>query len=256
MYGLFCIVSSNLFFSDSMVLFLVLAHCFILCELATIYPMWFCLISSQGLLSIYTPWLPLWHVVTQHLEYSIRFNKEYYSIYQTTIYMYWGTGLEYHPWGFGGVLNCSPGTYKMSCSAINWSSCFLFVIYPPSCPSSSSSFFTNAILLLMSSRTLLWHLAPSMSKGVQKNCFFEHYLNMCYPCFLRVLSLFLPSFPTSTVSRSADGCCLALRRQLCASGHARPQNLCQSTGPQRRGVMGYGCRLTMWLWCHYDMYCL
>ena len=140
MYGLFCIVSSNLFFSDSMVLFLVLAHCFILCELATIYPMWFCLISSQGLLSICTPWLPLWHVVTQHLEYSIRFNKEYYSIYQTTIYMYWGTGLEYHPWGFGGVLNCSPGTYKMSCSAINWASCFLFVIYPPSCPSSSSSF--------------------------------------------------------------------------------------------------------------------
>ena len=62
------------------------------------------------------------------------------------------------------------------------------------------------------------------------------------------------SFPTSTVSGSADGCCLTLRRQLCASEHARPQNLCQSMGPQRRGVMGYGCRLTMWLWCHYDMF--
>ena len=110
-----CFALSHLisFSFDSMVLFLVLAHWCILCELATIYPMWFCLISSQGLLSIYTPWLPLWHVVTQHLEYSIRVNKEYSSIYQTTIYMYGGTGLEYHPWGFGGVLNCSPGTYKL-----------------------------------------------------------------------------------------------------------------------------------------------
>ena len=190
MYGLFCIVSSNLFFSDSMVLFLVLAHCFILCELATIYPMWFCFISSQGLLSIYTPWLPLWHVVTQHLEYSIRFNKEYYSIYQTTIYISGGTGLEYHPWGFGGVLNCSPGTYKISCSAINWSSCFLFVIYPPSCPSSSSSFFTNAILLLMSSRTLLWHLAPSMSKELFFWTLFKHVLSMFSTCFVTVSSEF------------------------------------------------------------------
>ena len=147
MYGLFCIVSSNLFFFDSMVLFLVLAHWCILCELATIYPMWFCLISSQGLLSIYTPWLPLWHVVTQHLEYSIRVNKEYSSIYQTTIYMYGGTGLEYHPWGFGGVLNCSPGTYKIDVLPLidHHIFCLLFIrlhVPPhphPSSPTPSSS---------------------------------------------------------------------------------------------------------------------
>ena len=65
----------------------------------------------------------------------------------TTIYMYGGTGLEYHPWGFGGVLNCSPGTYKIAVLPLidHHIFCLLFIrlhvpAHPhPSSPTPSSS---------------------------------------------------------------------------------------------------------------------
>ena len=154
------------------------------------------------------------------------------------------------------------------CIAINSSLFITYPPSCPS--SSSSSFFTNVaiILVIMSSRTLVMalHLDPSRSKGVRElkntskmlpkklniiisfvqsayvsTCILELFLTtvlICFNhCFIRVFSTFSPDlfphlhrfrFHRSTVD--ADGCCLALRCQLCASGHARSKNLCQSRG--------------------------